>query len=451
MKVLLVVHQYLPRHVTGTEQYVRSIAHGLQAQGEHVEILSYEPLIHLEAPGEEQFERDEIVEGVPVRRMAVHPRHSANRELGDYENPVVGGMVARFLSERRFDVVHVFHLRNLDLSVLREARALGLPIAVHLMDFWFVCPNYLLLRRDGSLCDGPPDRGFGCISCIDPALAEAVDSAGLRPLLAPLCNEAPPAGGLAPTPARRAHALIARKPAMFAELERADAVIAPSLFLQGVFEAQGFPEGRILHLPYGLDSSRGAARPDAARDRTDGKLRIGYIGSITRHKGVHVAIEAVRGSKRKGIALHVFGDLDTHPSYAKELRSLAGDDPRIVFEGRFEPTQLGETLQRLDCVVVPSLWHENTPFTALEALHFGLPVIASRLGGLSEIVRDGHNGLLFEAGDAAQLTKALERLSRSSSLLAKLSRKEAIPSVLADVRYLQRLYRELLVAKAGIA
>ena len=40
MKVLLVVHQYLPRHVTGTEQYVRSIAHGLQAQGEHVEILT---------------------------------------------------------------------------------------------------------------------------------------------------------------------------------------------------------------------------------------------------------------------------------------------------------------------------------------------------------------------------------------------------------------------------
>lgn len=444
MKVLLVLHQYLPRHVTGTEQYVRSVAHGLQAQGDDVTILCYEPLIHLEAPGQDWFERDETVEGIPVRRMAVDPRHSLNRELGDYENPIAGAMVGAFLRERRFDVVHVFHLRNLGLEVLRQTRALGIRTAVHLMDFWFLCPNFLLLRSDGSLCDGPPDRGFGCIRCIDASLAQEVDAAGLRALLEPMCDQPPPAAGLAPTTARRAHALVARKPALFAELERVDAIFAPSRFLRGSFEAQGFPKGRIELLPYGLDPSRGASRPERSRDRADGILHVGYIGSISRHKGVHIAVDAIRRSERRDVVLHVFGDLDTHPAYSHELRLLAGDDPRIVFEGRFEPTQLGDVLQRLDCVAVPSLWHENTPFTALEALHFGLPVLASRLGGLTEIVHDGANGMLFDAGDAAQLAGCIERLAAKPGLLESLSRTAEVHTVLQDVKLLRRRYAALL-------
>lgn len=447
MKILLVVHQYLPRHVTGTEQYVRSVAHGLQAQGHDVRILCYEPLIHLEAPGQEWFERDESVEGVPVRRMAVDPRHSANRELGDYENPIAGGMVGRFLREHRFDVVHVFHLRNLGLDVLRETQAMGTPAVVHLMDFWFLCPNYLLLRRDGSLCEGPPDDGFGCVRCIDPALADALDDGGLTSLLEPLRLQPPPASGLSPTPARRAHALIARKPTLFAQLERADMVIAPSRFLRRMFEAQGFPRGRIELLPYGLDPTRGASRPVAGRDRSDGKLRVGYIGSLSPHKGVHLAVSAVRASARQDVALHVFGDPASHPEYSGGLRRIAADDPRIVFEGRFEPTQLGDALRKIDCVVVPSLWHENTPFTALEALHFGLPVLASRLGGLAEIVIEGTNGMLFRAGDAADLGAHLDRLAASPQALAQLSRNTEIPSVLQNVRRLQEIYGDLVAAR----
>ena len=448
MSVLFVVHQYLPRHVTGTEQYVRSVARELKAQGHDVTVLAYEPLIQFEAPGEEQFERDEVVEGVAVRRMSAHPRHSANRELGDYENPLVGGMVARFLRSRSFDVVHVFHLRNIGLSVLREARALGLPTVVHLMDFWFVCPNFLLLRSDGSLCDGPPDGGFGCIACIDPALAKEVEASGLRPMLEPMRSQPTPQGSFEPTPARRAHALLARKPSLFAELARADAVIAPSRFLRSVFERQGFEPDRIRLLPYGLDPSRGVVRPVATRSRSDRKLRIGYIGSITRHKGVHVAIRAVRESQRKNLVLHVHGDLDTHPDYSAELRALAGDDPRIVFEGRFEPTQLGSVLAKFDCVAVPSLWYENTPFTALEALQFGLPVLASNLGGLAEIVQDGRNGRLFPAGDAAALGERFEQLSKTRGLLAQLSRNTDVRSIDEDVRRLVEIYGELLAAKA---
>jgi glycosyltransferase involved in cell wall biosynthesis len=94
-----------------------------------------------------------------------------------------------------------------------------------------------------------------------------------------------------------------------------------------------------------------------------------------------------------------------------------------------------------------SLWHENTPFTALEALNFGLPVLASRLGGLSEIVDDGKNGLLFDAGDAAQLVACLERLAAKPALLDSLSRATEVHSVLQDVKDLRRRYAGLMAQK----
>ena len=316
------------------------------------------------------------------------------------------------------------------------------------MDFWFLCPNFLLLHRDGSLCEGPPDRGFGCLSCIDPALAKAVESARLRPMLEPIAELPAPGGDLQPTVARRAHALIARKPVMFAELEQVEVVIAPSRFLQRIFEARGLPTGLVQHLPYGLDPTRGALRPEVARARADKTLHVGYIGSITRHKGVHLAVEAVRRSKRKDIVLHVHGDVASHPEYTEELRAMAADDARIVFHGRFEATQLGEVLSTLDCVTVPSLWYENTPFTVLEALQYGLPVVASQLGGITEVVRDGKNGILFEAGNVAALTAALEKLARGPSLLRKLSRNTNIGTVFNDVAWLQKLYAGMVTAKS---
>ena len=74
MKVLYVLHQYLPRHVTGTEQYVRSLARQMQVRGHEVAIFAYEPLIQFEAPGREWFEQDEMVEGVPVSHLSLMVR-----------------------------------------------------------------------------------------------------------------------------------------------------------------------------------------------------------------------------------------------------------------------------------------------------------------------------------------------------------------------------------------
>jgi glycosyltransferase involved in cell wall biosynthesis len=102
------------------------------------------------------------------------------------------------------------------------------------------------------------------------------------------------------------------------------------------------------------------------------------------------------------------------------LRRLAGDDPRVQLRGRFERHQLSAVLAQIDLLVVPSIWYEGAPFVILEAFAHQIPVIATRLGSLPELVRDEVDGLLFTRGDAADLARQLQRLIDDEALYRRL-------------------------------
>jgi len=410
VRVLLALHQYLPRHITGTEQYVRSLARGLRAGGIDARVLAYEPLVQFDSPERLFLERDEMVEDVPVRRIGVHHRQSPNPELRDYENPLAGQLLARYLDEVDFDLVHVFHPRNIGTGAIEEPHLRGLPLVVHLMDFWWICPNYLLWRRDGSLCDGPPEGGAGCIPCMDERLATAIADRRIEPQLRTIGSLPTPAGNQGASAVRQAHALLGREPHLMAKLAQADRVIAPSKFIAGVYRRHGLPAAKVVHLPYGLDPGRFADMPPKKPVPGKPRLDVGYVGSISRHKGVHVLLEAMRLLDGDDVRLHIHGSRDSQPGFSEALVDGI-DDPRVTFHGPFAPASLGRVLAGLDVLVVPSLWYENTPFSVLEALHAAVPVVASDLGGISEIVVPGQSGMLFPAGDAAALAAVLQRIA----------------------------------------
>lgn len=439
MKVLLVVHQFLPRHITGTEQYVRTIARRLRARGVDARVFAYEPLVQFDSPADLYVERDEVVDDVPVRRAGVHHTLSPNPELRDYENPLAGQLLARHLDAVGFDVVHVFHLRNIGPAGIEEPTLRGIPVVVNLMDFWFLCPNYLLWRRDGGLCDGPPEGGAGCVPCIDPVLAERV--AAVRGDLRALGPLPTPPGNQGPSIVRRAHSLMGRKEHLLSLLRRADRVIAPSRFIARLHEAHGIPAEQIVHLPYGLDPERFADMP--ARKATPGRphLDVGFIGSISRHKGVNVLLAALAHADAANLRVHLYGSRDSQPGYSEAL--IDGiSDARVVFHGPFAPTRLGSVLASLDVLVVPSLWYENTPFAILEALHAGVPVVASDLGGMAEVVRDGENGRLFPAGDARALGALLQRMAAAPERELQFTLDDP-PHIDANVDALLALYEDV--------
>lgn len=445
MKVLLALHQFLPRHITGTEQYVRALARGMRARGVDARVLAYEPLLQFDSPERLFLERDEMVEDVPVRRIAVHHRLSPNPELRDYENPLAGQLLARHLDEVGFDLVHLFHPRNIGTGAVEQPLLRGLPLVVHLMDFWWICPNYLLWRRDGTLCDGPPRGGAGCISCLDDRLGAAVAERDIEPPLQTIGALPTPAGNQGASAVRQAHALLGRKEHLMALLARADRVVAPSKFLAGLYAQHGLPPAKVVHLPYGLDPGRFASMPPRKPVPGRPRLDVGYIGSISRHKGVHVLLEAMRHLDRTDVQIHLHGSRDSQPGYSEALVDGI-DDPRVTFHGAFAPAELGRVLAALDVLVVPSLWYENTPFSVLEALHAGVPVVASDLGGIAEIVVPGVSGMLFPAGSAAALAAVLRRIADDPVRELAL-RPPRPPGIDDNVARLHELYQELIGAR----
>jgi glycosyltransferase involved in cell wall biosynthesis len=171
---------------------------------------------------------------------------------------------------------------------------------------------------------------------------------------------------------------------------------------------QAFDEritSRVIH----SSSSGLPVDPEAAksiRDRYPGKWIIGNVGALDNaQKGQEYIIEVARRMK------------DTHPEFQfllvgggddeAMLRDLAGDLPNISFEGWSD--KVGDYLAAFDLFILPSN-KEGIGGILLDAMDRALPLIASRVGGLPEIVRDGDNGLLIDPGSPDQLERAILRL-----------------------------------------
>lgn len=415
MRILYVVHQFLPRYFTGTEQHTWAIASEAKRRGHEVEVFTLEPDFSERSPLIETTH--DVIDGVPITRLRFWMHLDRSFERMEYRHPFVAERFRRLLVERRPDLVHVAHLRYLGVGLLDECKSLGIPTLVYLHDFWFLCPAVTLRRNDGALCDGPPEGGLGCVACVRPDAAQELERNGLREAIARARGAMPPSSTPSRTAQGRARTLIERPGLLRDALLRADCIVSPSRFLAATFVANGFPAGRIEVLGFGLDPAHLAGVVHTPR-AAGAPLRVGYIGSIAEYKGTDLAVDAVAGA-REPMKLMVFGRIEEHDPWAKALAARARASPNVSFAGPFARSDLGAVLGGLDVVVVPSRWYENAPFVVLEAQAAGVPVLASGHGGLSERIRHEQDGELFAPGDVADLCARLERLAREPARLAR--------------------------------
>ena len=173
-------------------------------------------------------------------------------------------------------------------------------------------------------------------------------------------------------------------------------------------------------------------------------LRIGYVGTLVWHKGVHVLIDAMRLLKATRCELKIFGSLDVFPDYAADLRRRAEGLP-VHFMGSFDADRAHAVYAGIDVLVVPSLWLENSPLVIHEAFAAGVPVVGARIGGIGGLLRDGWNGLLYEPRSSSALAAALrgliDRPERVKEFAGRLPRAKSIEE---DASEWEAMYVEVL-------
>jgi glycosyltransferase involved in cell wall biosynthesis len=162
------------------------------------------------------------------------------------------------------------------------------------------------------------------------------------------------------------------------------------------------------------------------------------------HKGVHVLLEAVRRLPADQFELEIWGSLETFPDYAAQVKALAQELP-VRFCGAFDNDDAASVYDRFDVLVVPSLWPENSPLVIHEAFMAGMPVVASRIGGLPELVTDGINGLLFDPSSSASLANTLRTLVDWPERIAQMAnRVPLVKTIEEDARDWERRYETLM-------
>lgn len=183
----------------------------------------------------------------------------------------------------------------------------------------------------------------------------------------------------------------------------------------------GKPVSAVV-IPPGRDHLRpaNAIRPKAGGSAAGGPLRILFVGSLIRRKGLHVLLDALEGLE-EAWDLTVVGRPDLEPGYAGSLLSRLNRPPfagSSHYLGPVESHQLQRLYSQADLLAVPSS-HEGFGIVYLEAMGHGLPVLASSAGGASDLVSDDENGYLIEPGAVGELRQALRRYRQSPSLLGR--------------------------------
>ena len=305
-------------------------------------------------------------------------------ESWNFRNDTIRQRFAQVLDHFAPDVVHFHNLVGLSVKMIDECERRAIPVVLTLHDYWGICFKNTMLKNDGSLC---MRGGFDCLDC----------KATLR------------GESSAPSPVRNSHILLS--------LRKVDRFVAPSQYLADRYAANGIPLDRISVIKYGIELERFR---DVRREHAT--FTLGFIGYLGKHKGLDVILHALSLLPDSGrVRLLVAGDGEERTNLEALCRQLRLD--RVVtFSGWVDNRDIRAIYEQIDVLIVPSVWPENSPVIISEAMASGIPVIASDIGGIAELVRDEVTGLLAPPRDARAFADAIERLRKDPNLRSRLGR-----------------------------
>ena len=286
----------------------------------------------------------------------------------------------RVLSRHQPDLALVHNVFPLiSPSVLLECRRAGVPVVMSINNYRLMCPGGLFLTR-GEICEKcAGGREYWCVlrNC-ERNLFKSIGYA--------LRN------------------YVARRGRMFAD--NVTLYATSTEFARQKLIAAGFPAERIITVPNIVKSTEPA-------DDVPGDY-VGYIGRISPEKGVHVLVDAAR--KSPGVSFKATGSTTRMPRLPDEAPQ------NFEFVGFVDEQELERFYARSRLIVMCTLCYEGFGQVSAEAMMRGKPVIASRIGGMAEIVDDGVTGLLFEPGDADELAEKVRTLWEQPGLCRRMGR-----------------------------
>jgi glycosyltransferase involved in cell wall biosynthesis len=388
LKVLLVCHNHPDLGIGGVETYTRDLYEAL-GQSPRVEPVllarAEQPPGHVNGPIA-MANRD------PNQYVLYTSFSDFNHFFGRLrDREPLTNYFDRFLRDLRPDVIHFQHTAYLGYDIVRVARnALpGIPILYSLHEYMPIC------HHDGQMVRVQDNK---------------------------LCMRASPRQCNACYPSLTPQQFFLRKRFIQSQLSLVDCFIAPTEHVKKQYVDWGIEASKIKIEPQGVVQPTVTADDIEARHPAGFRPRnqLGYFGQLSPYKGADTLLRAIdlMGSAFEG-HLWVHG-ANLHLQSLEWQRQFGDlmEKPRdnVTFAGSYQRADLARLMARIDWVIVPSAWWETGPLVVWEAFQHRRPVICSDIGGQSEKVLDGVNGLHFRRGDADSLAAAIDRATTTPGL-----------------------------------
>lgn len=396
MKVLYIHTFYSPTIGGGAEITLKSIVEGIQSRGHEVCVLT--------TGGEVGLNQD-IVDGVKVYRAGLKNVywHFTKTKPDKYLRvawhllDVYNGRMKKYVEDvialEKPDVISCHNLTGFSISSWNAISAAKIPIIQVLHDLYLLCANSNMFKN-GHACKAQ------CTAC-----------------------------SILRLPHKKASKAVT-------------AVVGVSSFVLNRLTSFGYFTNATKVV---INNARSIADHQPQKNLLDlsHSIKFGYIGTLVASKGIELLIKEFLSIDDPNATLTIAGSGKIE--YVNYLKTLADSD-KIKFVGYIKSSDF---YSQIDVSIVPSLWPDTFPGVAFESCAHHVPVIASNIGGLPEIIRDRENGLLCDITNPKSLLTALNLLSNDRALLDELSKsaRESVSKLLSINRMLDEhelLYNSVL-------
>lgn len=371
------------------------------------------------------------VERLVVDNDEIPDRPSASYRVRLAVRTVWASAAAEAVAERarvvRANVVHIHNfLPLLSPAVHGAARATGAAVVQTLHNYRLICPAATLFR------DGAP-----CEDCVGRRIA--------MPAIVHACYRDSRAQTAAVT------AMLAVHRARRTWDRDVDAFVALTAFGRERFVAGGLPADRLLVKP-NFAPDPGDPGDQATESTPRGRFGQGpflFVGRLAEEKGLRTLLAAWR-LLDTDVALRIVGA----GPLAAEVEAAAADLSGVTFVGPLSREEVQAEMRSARALIFPSLWYEGMPLTVIEAFAAGLPVIASRLGAMNDMVDDGRTGRLVNPGDPRALADAVKAVAGDRNVTASMgsaARRAYLDTYAPEPNYAQlaAIYRQAVERRSG--
>jgi len=462
-----------PTKIGGVTNYTRPLANQLAASGVNVHYV-YNTTMNQEydfGPMRvERFNRDGVhYYWLRNGKAMVFNYHDLDLDTNDWFDK----LFIEIMETDKFDVVHINELFGFSTNVIHIAKQFGAKVISTIHDYWWLCPQKVMVDHNRQVCDGPSNMDK-CVQCVEDR------SQGHRPNIKKfqykLRNTMPAVYKpvvskikamkrshypVVPLDVLESSEIIAtdnplkaklqnRLDKLVAAMNACDQITCVSNDVKRILTQYGVnPEVCVVdHIGSTIAEKEWQLRTDWQPKE---KISFGFIGGMSYYKGVHLILQAymrLPDLLKQKATIDIYGGGD--PGYVQALENLLEtgshlDKQNIRLHGRYTPDQIEAIGKSIDVSILPSMCADTAPQTIFESFSSGLPILGPDIGGFSDFIHHGKNGLIFKYGDPDSLSNAMRELIENpetiSSFCLNITPSKKMSTHINDMK---RVYSEIV-------